>query len=86
MKPGKKIFYALKAQVCDSYKIILGNQALLALLEHTSNDLDLSQYERDTAAELLMEILDDQFLFVLYFHFDLHECISGVLALVFCVV
>ena len=86
MKPGKKFFYALKAQVCDSYKIILGNQALPALLEHTSNDLDLSQYERDTAAELLREILDDRFLFVLHFHFDLHECISGELALLFCVV
>ncbi|CAF5134014.1 unnamed protein product, partial [Rotaria magnacalcarata] len=56
-----------------------GNQALLALLEHTSSDLNTSQNEREAAAELLMEILDDRFLFILHFHFDIHECISGEL-------
>ncbi|CAF1426981.1 unnamed protein product [Rotaria magnacalcarata] len=69
--------YALVGKQAGQY--IDGNQALLALLEHTSSDLNTSQNEREAAAELLMEILDDRFLFILHFHFDIHECISGEL-------
>ncbi|CAF2059013.1 unnamed protein product [Rotaria magnacalcarata] len=80
----KKLFDIRWLSIRDSLKPIMnnmkpGNQALLAFLEHTSYDLDVTQSERNTAAELLMEILDDRFLFVLHFHFDLHECVSGEL-------
>ncbi len=65
-------------------QITLGNQALLAVLECTSNDFDVTQNERDAAAaELLKEILDDRFLFILHFHFVIDECISGELEFVF---
>jgi hypothetical protein len=77
MKPGKKLFYTSKVHLYNFHEIFLGNQALLALLEHTSNDLDVIQNECNAANELLMEILNDRFLFILHFHFDLHECISG---------
>jgi len=55
----------------------------LALLEHTANDADVTQNERDAAGELLAEILDDRFLIALHFHFDLHECISGKFKLLY---
>ncbi|CAM4903492.1 unnamed protein product [Rotaria socialis] len=80
----KKLFDIRWLSIRDSLKSIMnnmkpGNQALLAFLEHTSYDLDVTKSERNNAAELLMEILDDRFLFVLHFHFDLHECVSGEL-------
>lgn len=55
----------------------------MALLELTSNDLDVTQNERNAENELLMELLNDRFLFILHFHFDLHECISDELKLDF---
>ena len=67
----------------DFYQITLGNQALLALLERTAHDGKATQNERDAAANLLSEILDDRFLFILHFHFDVHECVSGELKFVY---
>jgi hypothetical protein len=51
------------------------------VLEYTASDANVSKNERDAAAEMLAEILDDRFLFILHFHFDLHECISGEIKL-----
>ncbi len=47
------------------------------MLETTVNDVNVMRNERAAAAELLEAVLDDRFLFVLHFHFDLHECVSG---------
>ncbi|CAM2726503.1 unnamed protein product [Rotaria socialis] len=65
--------YALVGKRAGQY--LDRNQALLALLDFTSNDSYVTQNRCDSAAELLMEILDDRFLFILHFRFDLHECI-----------
>ncbi|CAF5012421.1 unnamed protein product, partial [Rotaria sp. Silwood1] len=80
----KKLFDIRWLSIRDCLKPIInnmkpGNQALLGLLEHTSSDSNVTRNERDAAAKLLMEILDDRFLFLLHFHFALHECISGEL-------
>ena len=85
IKPGRTLPHhpAARLQMYGmTHHPFLGNQALLAILEHTSNDLNATKNERDTASELLMEILDDRFLFLLHFHADLHECISSECRLV----
>ena len=53
------------------------------LLECTSHDPNVTQNEHAIAAEILNEILDDLFLFVLHFHFDIHEYASGELKILF---
>jgi hypothetical protein len=80
VKPGNILSYHPGAHLQTRgmfHRIILGSQALLAILAHTLKDSDVTKNERDAASELLMEILDDQFLFILHFHSDLHECILG---------
>jgi hypothetical protein len=50
-------------------------------LEEIKIKKNSSSDDRETATELLNAILDDNFLFMLHFHFDLHECILGKIIL-----
>ena len=82
IKPSKicsELFYPNQAS-CHS---ILANQALLATLEEIKSKKNLSPDDREAAAQLLDSILDDNFLFMLYFHYDLHECVLGKIILSF---
>ncbi|CAF4004026.1 unnamed protein product [Rotaria sp. Silwood2] len=53
------------------------NQALLATLEQNACGPICSQADRDATKELFQCVLDDEFLFLLHFHHDLHECALG---------
>ena len=55
----------------------LGSQALLACLQHSSSDSNLSKMDHVIAKNLLESVLDDEFLFSLHMHYDLHETVLG---------
>jgi hypothetical protein len=40
-------------------------------------DMDITNIDRQTANQLFDTILDDEFLFLLHMHYDLHESILG---------
>jgi hypothetical protein len=61
----------------DSCPSFVANQALLATLEEIKFDKNLTHDDREAAAELLCSTLDNEFLFILHFHYDLHECVLG---------
>jgi len=88
MKPGKKLFYTSKVHLYNFHEIFLGNQALLALLEHTSNDLDVIQNECNAANELLMEILNDRFFYLFFISISIYTNVflvsSSLIFLIFC--
>ncbi|CAF3984796.1 unnamed protein product, partial [Adineta steineri] len=52
-----------------------GSQALLGCLQHILSDTGSSKLERANSKHLLESILDDEFLFLLHMHYDLHETI-----------
>ncbi|CAF5066861.1 unnamed protein product [Rotaria sp. Silwood1] len=56
---------------------LVGSQSLLAYLQETTSDVILSAAERESAKNLLKSILNDEFLFNLHFHYDLHETVLG---------
>ncbi|CAF4981731.1 unnamed protein product, partial [Rotaria sp. Silwood1] len=56
---------------------IRGNQALLAALQQNASDPVSSNGDRGSAKELFQYVLNDEFLFLLHFHYDLHECALG---------
>ncbi|CAF3493419.1 unnamed protein product [Rotaria socialis] len=61
------------------FNITPTNQALFATLQETKFDKKLSKTDRETASDLMSSILDDEFLFMLHFNYDLHECVLGEL-------
>ncbi|CAF4473165.1 unnamed protein product [Rotaria socialis] len=78
----KRLFQIRWTAIRDSIKpimlnIVPGNQALLATLQESKFDKRLTNNDRQTSADLLTLILDDEFLFMIHFHYDLHECILG---------
>ncbi|CAF1376387.1 unnamed protein product [Adineta ricciae] len=80
----KRLFHIRWTSIRDSIKpIVLNvtptNQALLATLEEIKLKKNLVHDDREAATELLNLILNDDFLFLLYFHYDLHECVLGEL-------
>ncbi|CAF2948053.1 unnamed protein product [Rotaria sp. Silwood2] len=52
-----------------------GSQALLTSLQQIVLDIDSSNIERENAKRLLTSILEDEFLFLLHMHHDLHEIV-----------
>jgi hypothetical protein len=48
-------------------------------------DSDLSNFDREKAKKLLNTILDDEFLFLIHMHHDLHESVLGELSYHLCV-
>ncbi|CAF4969970.1 unnamed protein product [Rotaria sp. Silwood1] len=58
---------------------LVGSQSLLAYLQETTSDVILSAAERESAKNLLKSILNDEFLFNLHFHYDLHETVLAPL-------
>ena len=50
---------------------------MLACLQQASSDLNSTNVDHQLSKELLTSILDDNFLFLLYFHHDLHEIVLG---------
>ncbi|CAF5019703.1 unnamed protein product [Rotaria sp. Silwood1] len=77
----KKLFNICCTAIRDSIKPIMfnitpTNQALLATLQEIKFDKDLTNDDR-AATDLLSSILNDDFLFMLHFHYDLHECVIG---------
>ena len=63
------------------YLPIVANKALLATLQETKFAKSLNNDDRETASDLLPSIVDDEFLFMLHFHYDLHECVLGKIVL-----
>ncbi|CAF3165477.1 unnamed protein product [Rotaria sp. Silwood2] len=54
-----------------------GSQALLTCLQETTLDIKSSNADKQYAKKLLELILDDEFLFHLHMHHDLHESVLG---------
>ncbi|CAF4227713.1 unnamed protein product [Rotaria sordida] len=52
-----------------------GSQALLTCLQQIMLDTNSSNTERENAKRLLNSILEDEFLFLLHMHHDLHEIV-----------
>ncbi|CAM4973028.1 unnamed protein product [Rotaria socialis] len=80
----KRLFHIRWSSTRDSIKPIMfnitpTNQALFATLQETKFDKKLSKTDRETASDLMSSILDDEFLFMLHFNYDLHECVLGEL-------
>ncbi|CAF2551925.1 unnamed protein product [Rotaria sp. Silwood2] len=80
----KKLFSIRWTAIRDSIKPIMfnitpTNQALLATLQEIKFGKNLTNNDREAAADLLSSILNDDFLFMLHFHYDLHECVLGEL-------
>ncbi|CAF4458620.1 unnamed protein product [Rotaria socialis] len=78
----KRLFHIRWSSTRDSIKPIMfnitpTNQALFATLQETKFDKKLSKTDRETASDLMSSILDDEFLFMLHFNYDLHECVLG---------
>ncbi|CAF0838331.1 unnamed protein product [Rotaria sordida] len=78
----KRLFQIRWTAIRDSIKPIMlnitpENQALLATLQESKFDKSLTNNDRQAAADLLTSILDDEFLFMIHFHYDLHECVLG---------
>jgi hypothetical protein len=71
------LFYSSDDSCCS----ILANQALPAILEEIKIKKNSSSDDREAATELLNAILDDSFLFMLHFHYDLHKCVLGKIIL-----
>lgn len=51
----------------------------MATIHENASDRTCTNADRDAAKELLEYLLNDEFLFLLYFHHDLHECALGEL-------
>ncbi|CAF0982909.1 unnamed protein product [Rotaria sp. Silwood1] len=80
----KKLFSIRWTAIRDSIKPIMfnitpTNQDLLPTLQEIKFGKNLTNDDHETAADLLSSILNDDFLFMLHFHYDLHECILGEL-------
>lgn len=58
-------------------------RSVLATLEEIKMKKNSSCDDREAATELLNSILNDSFLFMLHFHYDLHECVLGKIILSF---
>jgi hypothetical protein len=56
---------------------VVGHQALFASLKQISEAQDFCPADRKTSLDLLKAILNDSFLFLLHFHHDLQESVSG---------
>ncbi|CAF4337382.1 unnamed protein product [Rotaria socialis] len=77
---GRSIDHQQKwSSIRGCIKLIVENlqPALLACLQQVSSDLNSSNADRQLPKELLTSILNASFLFLLYFHHDLHEFILG---------
>ncbi|CAF4346814.1 unnamed protein product [Rotaria sp. Silwood2] len=59
----------------DNAATFTANQALLATLQEIKFGKSLTSDDRETAADLLSSILNDDSLFMLHFHYDLHKCV-----------
>lgn len=57
----------------------LGSQALLAALQQNSCNRANTKADRASANDLFQSVLNDEFLYLLHFHHDLHECALGLL-------
>ncbi|CAF4047015.1 unnamed protein product [Rotaria magnacalcarata] len=53
------------------------SQALFIVLEEISSDWTYSSTDREIASEIRKQLLRDDFLFIIHFHHDLHECVLG---------
>ncbi|CAF3076933.1 unnamed protein product, partial [Rotaria sp. Silwood2] len=78
----KRLFDIRWSCIRDSIKPIIENiqpnsQALFIVLEEISADWMCSSTDRETASELRKQLLRDEFLFIIHFHHDLHECVLG---------
>ncbi|CAF3010155.1 unnamed protein product [Rotaria sp. Silwood2] len=76
----KRLFNIRWTAIRDSIKPIMfniapTNQALLATLQEIKFGKSLTSDDRETAADLLSSILNDDSLFMLHFHYDLHKCV-----------
>ncbi|CAF4981505.1 unnamed protein product [Rotaria sp. Silwood1] len=61
------------------------SQSLLGCLQETMFDCNISNLDRENAKDLLNTILDDEFLFLIHMHHDLHESILGKSSYILCV-
>lgn len=52
----------------------------MATLEQNASSSSYTKADRDAAKDLLQCVLDDEFLFLLHFHHDLHSCALGILS------
>ncbi|CAF0828501.1 unnamed protein product [Rotaria sordida] len=76
----KKIFDIRWSSISGCIKPIVdnvypGSQALLTCLQQIMLDTNASNTERENAKSLLNSILEDEFLFLLHMHHDLHEIV-----------
>ncbi|CAF1394728.1 unnamed protein product [Adineta ricciae] len=72
-------FNLVGSQACYQPKPEASSQSLLAYLQETATDYNLSLGERESAQDLLKLVLNDEFLFSLHFHYDLHGTVLGPL-------
>ncbi|CAF3501980.1 unnamed protein product [Rotaria sp. Silwood1] len=78
----KRIFDIRWSSIRDCIRPIIvnvqpGSQALFACLQEAIDDYNSTNVERECAKDLLNEILNDEFLFLLHMHHDLHESVLG---------
>ncbi|CAF3470297.1 unnamed protein product [Rotaria sp. Silwood1] len=78
----KRIFDIRWPSIRDCIRPIIvnvqpGSQALFACLQEAIDDYNSTNVERECAKDLLNEILNDEFLFLLHMHHDLHESVLG---------
>ncbi|CAF3876870.1 unnamed protein product [Rotaria sp. Silwood1] len=53
------------------------SQAFFIVLEEISSDWTCSNTDREISSELRKQLIRDDFLFIIHFHHDLHECVLG---------
>ncbi|CAM4777001.1 unnamed protein product [Rotaria magnacalcarata] len=53
------------------------NSKCVFILEEISSDWTYSSTDRENASEIRKQLLRDDFLFIIHFHHDLHECVLG---------
>ncbi|CAF2033042.1 unnamed protein product [Rotaria magnacalcarata] len=53
------------------------NSKCVFILEEISSDWTYSSTDREIASEIRKQLLRDDFLFIIHFHHDLHECVLG---------
>ncbi|CAF3763057.1 unnamed protein product [Rotaria sp. Silwood1] len=78
----KRLFDISWSCIRDSIKPIIENiqpnsQAFFIVLEEISSDWTCSNTDREISSELRKQLIRDDFLFIIHFHHDLHECVLG---------
>ena len=72
-----QVFVRRYSRIVLTVDAFVGSQALLTCLKQISLDKNSSNTDKKSAKNLLNSVLDDEFLFHLHMHHDLHECILG---------